>query len=120
MNSLIQIGSTAVVRDIMQSRRSDFVWSIDFFDVDENDVATPQDVTGCQFEFVVFAQDGITEILTLSELSGITVLTNNAQVDISLEQWTTWARGCRYPYLFRKTSAGGVRTALFEGNFILS
>lgn len=120
MSNLIIIGQTAQQKDIFQDRMGDFRWSMDFFDVNEAGVESAQDLAGCSFDFIIYAQDGTTQLAALSNTSGIVVVDNNVQINLALSTYQAWKIGCKYPYFFRKTDASGLKIPIYKGYFILS
>lgn len=114
------IGDTPLIRDIAQSWRGDYLWTLPFVDVADDGTETATDLTGCEFAFVVLELDGTTEKITLAIGDGITVNDNVVQVSIAQEELATWTRGCKYPYYFTYTNADGHTKCLFEAKFMLT
>lgn len=116
----ITIGDTPFLRDIVQSRRGDFLWSLPFIDVAEDGTETETDLTGCTFEFTILELDAATEKTSLAIGDGITVTGNVATITIPLEDFSTWTRGCAYPYYLTYTNTDDFTKCLFEGAFKLT
>lgn len=114
------IGDTPLIHDIAQSHRGDFVWVLPFVDVADDGTETDTDLTDCEFVFGVLELDGTTEKLTLTNGDGISIADNIVHVTIAKEVLETWTRGCKYPYFFTYTNAGGHTKCLFEAKFILT
>jgi len=113
------IGDTALLRDIAQSQRGDFLWVLPFVDVDTDGVETETDLTDCLFVMEIFALDG-TSLELLEIGSGITVASNIVTVSIQLATYSGWTKGCKYPYYFTYENADGHVKCLFEGKFMLT
>ena len=113
------IGDTALIKDILQSRHGDFVWTLPFVDVAADGTETETDLTGCEFAFVVFGLDGTTEIAALEIGTGIDVSDNVVTVSIdNADLVADYVKGCKYPYYLTYTNAAGHTKCLFEGKFI--
>ena len=120
MSSNYAIGNTPIQLPIYQSILSDFIWVLPFVDVDVDGVETPSDLTGYDFEMVIYEADGTTPAVTLTIGSGISVVDNTVTVTIDLETFSGWTRGCKYSYFFRMTTDTGLRKALFLDTFNLT
>lgn len=114
-SSVITIGETPALRHIVQSAVGDFRWPIQFMEGDTGQ--TPIDVSADSFEFIVYDTDGTTALVTLEIGTGIQFLNDSTiQVDLSLDEYTVFTKGCKYDYLLRQT-AGTFRKPLFTGKF---
>lgn len=117
MSANYTIGNTPHMRAIVQSVLSDFVWSLPFVDVVENGTETDTDLTGYDFEMVIYEADGTTPLETLTIGSGIEVVGNVVTVSMPLETFAAWTRGCKYKYFLRSINSDGIRKALFADTF---
>lgn len=114
------IGDTPLLRDIAQSRYSDFLWVLPFIDVATDGTETETDLTWCDFEMKILELDGATAKQTLTVGAGITVVDNVVSASMALADFADWTKGCKYPYRFTFINADDFTKCLFEGKFIIS
>ena len=114
------IGDTPLLRNIVQSRRGDFQWTLPFIDVATDGTETETDLTDCDFAMYILELDGSTEKQVLGVGDGITVTGNEVVVSMSSGVYSAWTKGCGYPYYFTYTNATDFTKCLFEGAFQLS
>lgn len=112
------IGDTPLQKDIVQSQHGDFLWVLPFVDVAADKTETETDLTGASFAMVFKDLSGA-EMLTLAIGDGITVSDNIVTVSIDLTDYDPFKPGCKYPYYFTYTTAGGHTKCLFSGKFMI-
>lgn len=114
-SNLIMIGANnPAVRGIAHNANGDFRWAIEFLEGETGEV--PLDVSADDFEFIVYDTDGTT-LVELEVGTGISFLNDSTiQIDLALEEFTVFTKGCKYDYLLRQT-IGTFRKPLFTGKF---